>query len=131
MQVALDFGVFAEERAQAGYILTLSLPGEDDDTCYYDKLDILEQQKLAETESFVLKAKSEPSKDMLAFLRLMNIAGASATRVDQMRCKGCGRFGQLLRVRCGACQRQRADDPHSLTAFTQCCCRGLQARTPS
>ena len=100
-QVALDFGVFAEERAQAGYILTLSLPGEDDDKCYYDKLDILEQQKLAETESFVLKAKSEPSKDMLAFLRLMNIAGASATKLNQARRNGCDRFDHLSRMHLG------------------------------
>ena len=77
MQVALDFGAYAQASSQPGYLLTLSLPSEDDDKCYYDKLDIVETQKMSENESFVLQTGQQPPDDMLAYLRLMNIGGAT------------------------------------------------------
>jgi Rubisco LSMT substrate-binding len=81
VQVALDFGVYADDTSQPGYLLTLSLPGEDDDKCFFDKQDIVEQQGLGESESFVLRAREAPPDDMLAYLRLMNIGGAQVAHI--------------------------------------------------
>ena len=86
LQVALDYGVYAAEDADPGYLLTLSLPGEDEDKCYYDKVDIVEQEGLREAETFTLRSGEAPSERMLAFLRLMNIGGAPGSHCSKLRC---------------------------------------------
>ena len=75
VQAALDFGMYDVKAAEPGYLLTLSLPGEDEDTCFYDKLDIVEEQGMAASQPFTLKPREAPPPELLAFLRLMNIAG--------------------------------------------------------
>ena len=78
-QVALDFGAYAEVAPQPGYLLTLSIPGEDADNCHFDKLDILEGQGMGTSEAFTLKSGEPPSEEMMAFVRLMNVSGAAAS----------------------------------------------------
>lgn len=75
VQVALDYGMYDAQAPNAGYLLTLSLPGENEDTCFYDKLDILEEQGLAAAQPFTLKPREQPPPEMVAFLRLMNTGG--------------------------------------------------------
>jgi hypothetical protein len=75
VQVALDHGRYDSQHAQGGYLLTLSLPGEEEDSLHFDKLDSLELQELKESEDFILRSGKAPSDDMMAFLRLMNISG--------------------------------------------------------
>jgi hypothetical protein len=75
VQVLLDYGVYADTNSQPGYLLTLSLPREETDRCYFDKLDILEQQGMKPSETFTLQARKAPPPEMLAFLRLINISG--------------------------------------------------------
>lgn len=76
MQAVLDHGVYDEEAPNPGYILQLSLPDEESDRCYYDKMDILEGAGMGTSCSFTLVPRQAPSPDMIAFLRLMNIQGA-------------------------------------------------------
>lgn len=49
----------------------------EDDQFYDDKADILELNGLSEAASFVLRPNSEPSEQLLGFLRLVNLSGAS------------------------------------------------------
>jgi hypothetical protein len=83
-----------------GYLLTLTLPGEDEDSCYFDKLDILELQGMQASHSFVLKRQEPPTDEMLAFLRLMNVRGAS------MSCFSAERL--LIRVVVYRCSAMRS-----------------------
>jgi hypothetical protein len=73
--VALDHGAYDLQHAQTGYVLTLSMPGEEQDGCHFDKLEILEMRNFKESEDFILRSSEAPSDDMMAFLRLMNISG--------------------------------------------------------
>lgn len=75
MQAVLDHGMYDTVRPAAGYILQLSLPDEEEDRCYFDKEGILEDVGMQPTHTFILKPKTIPSDDMIAFLRLMNIQG--------------------------------------------------------
>lgn len=77
VQVALDYGMYDAQAPDAGYLLTLSLPAENEDTCFYDKVDILEEQGFAAAQAFTLKPRQQPPPEMVAFLRLMNIGGAA------------------------------------------------------
>lgn len=65
-------------------MLTLQLPEEEEDTCHWDKVDIVEQQGSAPSRSFTLRPGQAPSDDMLAFLRLMNIAGAPPAAAERV-----------------------------------------------
>jgi [ribulose-bisphosphate carboxylase]/[fructose-bisphosphate aldolase]-lysine N-methyltransferase len=71
----LDYGAYDAVAPRTGYLLTLSLPNEDEDKCYFDKMDILESQSLSTSASFTLAPNAAPSEDLLAFLRLMNVQG--------------------------------------------------------
>lgn len=77
MQVLLDHGVYDTQSPSPGYLLQLSLPDEEEDRCFYDKMGILEQQGMGTTLGFTLVPRKAPSADMLAFLRLINIQGES------------------------------------------------------
>ena len=60
---------------QAGYLLTLALP--DQDRFFDDKADILEVNGFGESCQFTLRPGEAPSRDLLAFLRLINLSGAA------------------------------------------------------
>lgn len=77
VQVALDHGMYDARAPDAGYLLTLSLPGEAEDTCFFDKLDILEEQGLKAAQPFTLQPRAPPPPEMIAFLRLMNTRGVA------------------------------------------------------
>lgn len=89
MQAALDFGMYDVRAPDAGYLLTLSLPGEDQDTCFYDKLDILEQQGMAASQPFTLRPRQAPPAELLAYLRLMNTRGRPLPRRSRAGCVLC------------------------------------------
>lgn len=94
MQVALDHGVWDAARPDVGFMLTLQLPAEEEDTCHWDKVDILEQQELTPSQSFALRGGEAPPEEMMAFLRLMNIAGKADCSLHlRMRCSCCGERG--------------------------------------
>ena len=63
---------------QTGFPLTLELPEEDE--FFDDKADILEVNGLSESQEFILTSGEEPSADLLAFLRLINLSGLSLLR---------------------------------------------------
>lgn len=58
---------------QTGFPLNLELP--EDDEFFDDKADILEINGLSESQEFILSSGEEPSSDLLAFLRLINLSG--------------------------------------------------------
>lgn len=58
---------------QTGFALNLDLPEEDE--FFDDKADILEINGLSESQEFILTSGEEPSADLLAFLRLINLSG--------------------------------------------------------
>ena len=58
---------------QPGFQLTLALP--EGDRFYDDKADTVDINGFSESHAFLLKPGEEPSVDMLAFLRLMNLEG--------------------------------------------------------
>ena len=59
---------------QPGFVLTLALP--DNDKLHDDKADTLEINGFGESHAFTLRPGLQPSTEMLAFLRLMNLGGA-------------------------------------------------------
>ena len=59
---------------QPGFVLTLALP--EADKLYDDKADTLDINGLGESHAFTLHPGQQPSTEMLAFLRLMNLGGA-------------------------------------------------------
>ena len=59
---------------QPGFVLTLALP--ENDKLHDDKADTLEINGFGESHAFTLRPGQQPSTDMLAFLRLMNLGGA-------------------------------------------------------
>lgn len=65
---------------QPGFQLTLALP--EGDRLYDDKADTLDINGFGETHTFLLKPGEEPSLDMLAFLRLMNLQGMAMRSTD-------------------------------------------------
>eukprot|EP00892_Ulva_mutabilis_P002294 jgi/Ulvmu1/12065/UM083_0078.1 len=83
-QVALDYGMYDVHAPQPGYLLTLSLPGEDEDSCYFDKLDIVEEAGMAPAQPFTLKPRAAPPPELLAFLRLMNVRGSDAFLLESI-----------------------------------------------
>ena len=74
---------------QTGFPLNLELP--EDDEFFDDKADILEINGLSESQEFVLTSGEEPSPELLAFLRLINLSGASLQSLVSASC---------LRLRC-------------------------------
>lgn len=58
---------------QTGFALNLALP--EDDGFFDDKADILEINGFPESHEFVLTSREEPSAELLAFLRLINLSG--------------------------------------------------------
>lgn len=86
-------------------MLGLELP--EDDRFYDDKADILELAGLAEASSFQLRVDAEPPSQLLAFLRLVNLAGtrglyacmhAGGGDGQRMRCPGAQRASLLSNV---------------------------------
>lgn len=59
---------------QAGFLLPLAIPEGDNN--YDDKADIVELNGLQESYEFTLHPDRPPDKEMIAFLRLINISGA-------------------------------------------------------
>lgn len=75
---------------QAGFPLNLELPESDE--FFDDKADILEINGLATSQEFILTTEEEPSGDLLAYLRLINLSGLS--HVDNIPLPGpCKAFG--------------------------------------
>lgn len=85
LQALLDNGVYDIDNPSLGYLLQLSLPDEDEDRCFYDKMGILEDQGMGTSQSFTLAPRQPPSPEMLAFLRLMNVQG-TAPLLQDVRC---------------------------------------------
>ena len=58
---------------QAGFVLPLAIPIGD--ALFDDKADIVELNGLQESYEFTLHPDRPPDKEMIAFLRLINIRG--------------------------------------------------------
>ena len=67
---------------QAGFQLTLAL--QEGDRLYDDKADTLEINGYSESHAFLLKPGQQPSVDMLAFLRLMNLEGLAQLQTSSL-----------------------------------------------
>lgn len=92
-QVLLDHGAVDPSAPRPGFVLTLALPPEPDrsnpegsssnapppPTFFNDKLDIAESAGYGATATFVLDPRATaPPREMLAYLRLMNLGGGDA-----------------------------------------------------
>jgi hypothetical protein len=64
----------APSTPQGGYTLTLTLP--ESDRYFDDKADILERAGLGTSASFSIMRGQEPPREMMGFLRLMQLQGA-------------------------------------------------------
>lgn len=58
---------------QPGFLLPLELPEEDRN--FDDKADIVELNGLSVSEQFTLSSQEDPSTELLAYLRLLNLRG--------------------------------------------------------
>ena len=60
-------------RLQSGFPLSLEVP--EDDRFVDDKLDILDINGFQGSQEFMLTTSEEPTVDLLAYLRLINLSG--------------------------------------------------------
>ena len=68
-------------------MLTLALP--DNDKLYDDKADTLDINGFGESHGFTLRPGQQPSGDMLAFLRLMNLGGKHLVAMHSLYGTAC------------------------------------------
>ncbi|KAK9846178.1 hypothetical protein WJX84_006625, partial [Apatococcus fuscideae] len=81
-QVALDYGCFDDTTRGAGFLLPLELPEEDRN--FDDKADIVEINGLSVSEQFTLSVQEDPSTELLAYLRLLNLRGADSFLLESL-----------------------------------------------
>lgn len=81
-ELLLNHGVLDDFVTRAGFSLNLELP--EGDRFFDDKADILEINGLSESQEFILRAEEEPSMDLLAFLRLINLSGSDAFLLESL-----------------------------------------------
>ncbi|KAK9868112.1 hypothetical protein WJX84_011104 [Apatococcus fuscideae] len=81
-QVALDYGCFDDTTRGPGFLLPLELPEEDRN--FDDKADIVELSGLGVSQQFTLSSQEDPSTELLAFLRLMNLRGADSFLLEAL-----------------------------------------------
>ncbi|GIL50360.1 hypothetical protein Vafri_6588 [Volvox africanus] len=80
--VLLDYGVVDATSPQPGYSLTLTMPNSD--RFIDDKLDILESNGLRQSMTYNLTPDEQPTTEMLAFLRLMELKGMDAFLLESI-----------------------------------------------
>lgn len=77
---------------QPGFLLPLELPEEDRN--FDDKADIVELNGLSIAEQFTLSSQEDPSTELLAYLRLLNLRGVlsqeEVVRAPSDFLPGCG-----------------------------------------
>lgn len=81
-QILLDHGCLDGLQAPGTFALTVTLPS--DDRFFDDKIDILEQAGLQESNEFIVRSDSAPPEGMLAALRLVNIQGPDAFLLESI-----------------------------------------------
>ncbi|EFJ49228.1 Rubisco large subunit N-methyltransferase [Volvox carteri f. nagariensis] len=80
--VLVDYGVMDVTSPKPGYSLTLKMP--DSDRFIDDKLDILESNDLPQSVVYNLTPDEQPTIEMLAFLRLMQLKGSDAFLLESI-----------------------------------------------
>ncbi|GLI66288.1 hypothetical protein VaNZ11_010049 [Volvox africanus] len=80
--VLLDYGVVDATSPKPGYSLTLTMPSSD--RFIDDKLDILESNGLRQSMTYNLTPDEQPTTEMLAFLRLMQLKGMDAFLLESI-----------------------------------------------
>lgn len=80
--MVLDYGVVDPAVRKPAFVLTLELP----DGCanFDDKIDILELNGLSQQVAYTLRPRENPSMEMMAFLRLLNLGGADAFLLEAL-----------------------------------------------
>lgn len=81
-QILLDHGITDVSAAAGSFALTITLPEED--RFFDDKIDILEQAGLQQSNEFVLRAAGGAPESLLPTLRLVNIQGADAFLLESI-----------------------------------------------
>ena len=81
-QILLDHGCLDGLQAPGTFALTVTLPS--DDRFFDDKIDILEQAGLQESNEFIVRSDNPPPEGMLATLRLVNIQGPDAFLLESI-----------------------------------------------
>ncbi|GIL90815.1 hypothetical protein Vretimale_16759 [Volvox reticuliferus] len=80
--VLLDYGVMDATSPKPGYSLALTMP--DSDRFIDDKLDILESNGLRQSMTYNLTPDEQPTTEMLAFMRLMELKGMDAFLLESI-----------------------------------------------
>lgn len=81
-QILLDHGCLDGLQVPGTFALTVTLPS--DDKFFDDKIDILEQAGLQQSNEFIVRSASPPPEDMIAALRLVNIQGPDAFLLESI-----------------------------------------------